>query len=259
MKETANKSFEQMEQGLNPFDICRSGISGGALFRHLFWVRFLCLISVLCTCLCAVGCVTKSRYQAAAQSRLKALTADQRDVEVLRSVEVLPSSIREELRDVADAGEPFSPGCGGSSPHERFLEATRSGNTFNVAIEQGGFIYCWFITQFVLDDHGKVLGKNRIEPDGSRHPPSTQGPEPPPPFVLVNGEVRRPGRFPWTNGITATAAISMAGGLTDFVSSHSLYVTHSDGSRERYPLTSDYRLTNDFALRPGDKIHSPRW
>ena len=84
-------------------------------------------------------------------------------------------------------------------------------------------------------------------------------PGPAPLFVFVGGEVRQPGRFPWTNGITATGALKLAGGFTDFVSSRWLLIKHWDGSREKHRLTSDYRLMSNIALKPGDVIHSPRW
>ena len=83
--------------------------------------------------------------------------------------------------------------------------------------------------------------------------------QPAPPCVYVDGEVRQPGRFPWTNGITAADALQLAGGFNDFVVSHWLRVHHWDGTQDRYRLTSDFRLTNNFALRPGDAIYNPRW
>jgi protein involved in polysaccharide export with SLBB domain len=81
----------------------------------------------------------------------------------------------------------------------------------------------------------------------------------PPPFVFVGGEVKQPGRFPWTNGITAADAIHQAGGFTDFVSSRSLYIVHWDGSRDKSRLTSEFQITNNIPLRAGDQVFSPRW
>lgn len=88
---------------------------------------------------------------------------------------------------------------------------------------------------------------------------STPQSGPAPSFVSVGGEVRQPGRFPWTNGITAADAVGLAGGFTDFVSSRWLHIHHWDGSREKYRLNSDYQLEQDAVLRPGDAIYSPRW
>jgi hypothetical protein len=116
------------------------------------------------------GCVTanpKSAYQAEAQARLSKLSAHDSQVEIIHSLNVLPTSIREQLHDVADADEPFSAGCTGSHPHERFLVATKAGSTFTVAVEQGGIIYTWFITRFELDKSGQVIKATRIEPHGA--------------------------------------------------------------------------------------------
>jgi|SRR3954471_23087007 protein involved in polysaccharide export with SLBB domain len=82
--------------------------------------------------------------------------------------------------------------------------------------------------------------------------------EPAPLSVWVGGEVRQPGRIPWTSGMTAADAIRLAGGFTDFVSSRSLRISHWDGSKEVYRLTRDFRLEHDFVLRPGDGVYSPR-
>ena len=88
---------------------------------------------------------------------------------------------------------------------------------------------------------------------------STPRSEPAPLFVSVGGEVRHPGRFPWTDGITAADAIRLTGGFTDFVSTRWLHIHHWDGSREKYRLSSDFQLEQDVVLRPGDAIYSPRW
>src|SRR5262245_19237567 len=78
----------------------------------------------------------KSAYQAEAQARLNELGAHDSKVERVHSLKALPPAIREQLHDVADTGEPFSPGCTGPYPHERFLAATKTDRTFIVAVEQ---------------------------------------------------------------------------------------------------------------------------
>jgi hypothetical protein len=120
----------------------------------------------LCVFLSAAGCVTKSAYQAEARSRLNALAAGRTDIQHMQSVVALPASVREQLGAIADAGQRFSSTCTGSYPHERFLAATQLGRTYNVAIEQGGFLYTWFIMQYVVDENGKVTHIGKIEPSG---------------------------------------------------------------------------------------------
>ena len=128
------------------------------------------MISLILLVWVVAGCVTanpKSKYQAQAQARLSELAARDSQPETIHSLKDLPTSIREQLHDVADAGEPFSSGCTGSYPHERLLVATKTGATFDVAVEQGGLVYTWFITRFELDQSGKVIHATRIEPHHS--------------------------------------------------------------------------------------------
>ena len=108
-----------------------------------------------------------SRYDKAARSRLGMLTTNQTNVQWLQSVTNLPTSIREKLGSVADVGQPFSKTCTGSDPHLRFLIATKQGTQYTVAVEQGGYAYFWFATQYVLDDKGTIMRETRIEPDGA--------------------------------------------------------------------------------------------
>jgi len=106
---------------------------------------------------------SKSIYEAAARSRLEVLTTNQANVQFLQSMTNLPASVRGKLIAMADKGQPFSNGCVGSEPHRRFLSATKAGTTYNVAYEQGGLVYTWFIVQFVVDAESKVIREKRIE------------------------------------------------------------------------------------------------
>src|SRR2546421_7750311 len=131
------------------------------------------LFSLLGACLITTGCVTstpKSLYQADAQARLTELAAGNPEVEFFRSLQPLPAALREQLRDVSDAGGPFSPGCVGPYPHERFLAATKTGSIYTVALEQGGIVYAWFITQFVFDENGRLIHTARIERGEAANP-----------------------------------------------------------------------------------------
>jgi len=112
--------------------------------------------------ICCVSC-SKSHYESAAYSRLENLCKDQASVQWLRSLGSLPTSVRERLVGVADAGRPFSEGCTGSHPHARFIIATKVGHKFNVAIETGGIAHSWHATQFVLDEKANVLEEIPID------------------------------------------------------------------------------------------------
>lgn len=118
------------------------------------------------------GCISQSppsRYQAEARDRLSAGIAGQPQAELLTSLTNVPSSIREWLGPLSDAGGPFAPDCVSvnGQPHDRFLVATRSRETFIVAVEHGGFVYGWDLTRFVLDQHGQIVSAQRLASDGT--------------------------------------------------------------------------------------------
>jgi len=78
-----------------------------------------------------------------------------------------------------------------------------------------------------------------------------------PPYIYVDGEVRSPGQYAWTNGMTLQDAIDSARGFTDFAR-RGLRVRHSDGSLTVYKLNTKMHLTNNPPVLPGDQIFSPR-
>ena len=90
-------------------------------------------------------------------------------------------------------------------------------------------------------------------------PSSAPQPGPAPLFVWVSGEVRVPGRFPWTNGLTAAGAIQLAGGFVTNFALRSIEIRQWDGSGESYRLSSDLRFKHDVVLRPGDSVINPKW
>lgn len=64
---------------------------------------------------------------------------------------------------------------------------------------------------------------------------------------FVNGEVAKPGGYPYQPGLTVRKAISLAGGLTARASLNKLFVIHEDDPSGQPRLTSLNNL-----LRPGD-------
>ena len=74
--------------------------------------------------------------------------------------------------------------------------------------------------------------------------------------IRLSGEFRKPGEYPWTNGMTLKDAIGAAGGFSEFAT-RKLSLWHSDGTAEHYRLGPSRTLTNNPALRPGDAIKSP--
>jgi protein involved in polysaccharide export with SLBB domain len=72
-------------------------------------------------------------------------------------------------------------------------------------------------------------------------------------FVYVDGEVRIPGRYPWTNGMRLKDAIEAAGGFNDF-SNRRIRLVHSDGTAEKYRVRGDWTATINPELKPGDKV-----
>ena len=74
--------------------------------------------------------------------------------------------------------------------------------------------------------------------------------------IFVGGEVKQPGRFIWTDGVTLTDAIQMAGGFTDFANRSQLELRRSDGSLELRGYAAVVRgLTNNPVLGPNDQLY----
>ncbi len=91
------------------------------------------------------------------------LARNQSPVQWIPSVANLPPAIHRSLGDIAEAGRPFSSDCGGSSPHTRFLCATKLGTTYNVAWEYGGRVCGWKAVQYALGARGNVMGIQKSE------------------------------------------------------------------------------------------------
>jgi polysaccharide export outer membrane protein len=66
---------------------------------------------------------------------------------------------------------------------------------------------------------------------------------------FVNGEVTKPGGYPYQPGLTVRKAISLAGGFTPRASLSKIFVIHEDDS---LGLPRQTTLSNE--LRPGDII-----
>lgn len=64
---------------------------------------------------------------------------------------------------------------------------------------------------------------------------------------FVNGEVSKPGGFPYQPGLTVRKAISLAGGLTPRASQTKIFVIHEDD-----PTGRARQVALDTVLRPGD-------
>ena len=126
-------------------------------------------LAFLLVAIATLGCTTKSAYQAEARLKLSASIQDQSGAQLIHSVTNLPVSIRDRLGFIADSGEPFSAGCVQFKgvPDQRFLAATKSDRVYTVAVEHGGFLHGWDMTEFILDLDGKIASVRQVEPDGS--------------------------------------------------------------------------------------------
>jgi polysaccharide export outer membrane protein len=67
--------------------------------------------------------------------------------------------------------------------------------------------------------------------------------------IFVTGEVRNPGAFPWSTGLTVRQAVSLAGGFTEDASKGSARVVRAAGGQTR-----TIKLKLDEPLRPGDTV-----
>jgi protein involved in polysaccharide export with SLBB domain len=81
---------------------------------------------------------------------------------------------------------------------------------------------------------------------------------PPPLSIYLGGQFNKPGRYPWTNGMTLNDAILTAGGFTDFAG-RKIMLKHWDGTwlylKWHPPITNN----PNPALEPGDDVFSQRF
>jgi polysaccharide export outer membrane protein len=77
-------------------------------------------------------------------------------------------------------------------------------------------------------------------------------------YVYIGGEVRAPGRFPWSKDMTLLKAMSTAGGFTDFANRNRVELTR--GRNKTVYDCEDIRRhpEKDTPIQPGDSIYVPR-
>ena len=68
------------------------------------------------------------------------------------------------------------------------------------------------------------------------------------PFYVV-GQVLKPGEYPYSNGLTASSAVALAGGFTPKAVESVLYIRHQGESVEQRHSHTDPAL-----VRPGDAV-----
>ena len=66
----------------------------------------------------------------------------------------------------------------------------------------------------------------------------------------INGQVKRPGSYPWEPGLTVQKALTLAGGLTERASSRKIYLLPDKARSE----TDRIRVQFDEPVGPGDII-----
>ncbi len=65
---------------------------------------------------------------------------------------------------------------------------------------------------------------------------------------FINGEVNRPGGYPYQPGLTLEKAIAVAGGLTDRASKRKMYLQKNNNKQKKF------RVSMDSHVAPGDII-----
>ena len=77
-------------------------------------------------------------------------------------------------------------------------------------------------------------------------------------YITLHGEFQRPGTYAWTNGMTAGAALELAGGMKPSSRIQGPYLIPSRGRPvETIQLTKNFRVKKDVVLWPGDLIYAP--
>lgn len=75
--------------------------------------------------------------------------------------------------------------------------------------------------------------------------------------IYVDGEVNRPRRIPWTNGLTLAKALELAGSFTDFASKSQVMLRRrANGATEQYSFVPPVPDTvKNAKLGTGDVVH----
>lgn len=77
-------------------------------------------------------------------------------------------------------------------------------------------------------------------------------------FIFIDGEVLLPHRLPWTNGVTLTNIVTLAGGFTDFADRERIEVCSASRTQVcSYGMAVKTPVKNIF-LSPGDRVYVPR-
>jgi len=77
-------------------------------------------------------------------------------------------------------------------------------------------------------------------------------------FVTVGGDVRSPGRVPYTNDLTILTAINASGGFTEFADPKKVRLLRGDKSYEVDIRKIRSQPSEDIRMLPGDKVEVPR-
>ncbi len=83
------------------------------------------------------------------------------------------------------------------------------------------------------------------------------------PSVHIMGEIKKPGSYPWKEGLTAFQAILMAGGLTETASRKIKIIRENKGGKNNIlylnlkEILGRGNKSKDISLKPGDIIYVP--
>jgi len=77
-------------------------------------------------------------------------------------------------------------------------------------------------------------------------------------YFYVGGEVRQPGRYPWSEDVTLLKAINTSGGFTDYANRGKVEVARGGEKRVFNCQLLRQHPDKDVAIRPGDSIYVPR-
>lgn len=81
--------------------------------------------------------------------------------------------------------------------------------------------------------------------------------------ITIYGQVQHPGVFPFSESITLSQAVSLAGGFTSMAAPTKVHITRTEGNVQRVfqvnlQAISEGKASNLFLL-PGDELYVPAW
>jgi hypothetical protein len=114
------------------------------------------------------------------------------------------------------------------------------------------FVVAGLIAGLAIVGAGTVTNVGSAELEVSSNTPSWTAPTTND-VVYVAGSVKKPGEYPWTNGMTFKDAVGAAGGFSEFEPTR-LKLRHRDGTVDAFKIKKADPFKHNPKLKSGDYV-----